>query len=348
MRHRLLEHLVCPTCGEGGLTLETQKTEELSTWHGQWESEDEDDRGIHVDERRVTDIVEGALHCACGQIYAIREGIPRMLPDEYSGAQRSGHRWSEFDGTLPEYEDNFLDMAHPLERGDFTGKLVLDAGCGFGRHAFYAARYGAEVIALDNSADAVASARRNTLGLSRVHVVQGDILRPPFRQDGFDLVYSYGVLHHLGYPNEAFKLLAGLVRSGGRLQVWVYGPRAGSPAIVSGALHGASANMDDETLHGFSRVIASGLRLFSHTPYRFLGHVPVLGGILSHLPAHDHHKWPFEVVVADIYDRLRIPVLHYFPGEELEALFADEGFADIHVSRRVRNAESFRGIGTRR
>jgi len=347
MRHRLLEHLACPTCGEG-LTLETLKTEELPTWHGQWEAGEGDDAGLHVDERRVTDIIEGALHCACGAIYPIRDGVPRMLPEGYAGARPSGHRWAEFDGSLPEYEANFADMAHPLTAADYTGKLVLDAGCGFGRHAFFAARYGAEVIALDNSVDAVRAARRNTLGLSRVHVVQGDLLRPPVRPDHFDLVYSYGVLHHLGLPDEAFRLLGGLVKPGGRLQVWVYGPRAGTPAIVSGALHGAAGNMDDATLLKFSHAIASGLRLFSHTPYRFLGHVPLLGSLVSHLPAHDHHQWPFDVVVADIFDRLRIPVLHYFMGEELEAWFSDEGFADIHVSRRVRNAESFRGIGTRR
>ncbi|MFZ9888859.1 MAG: methyltransferase domain-containing protein, partial [Myxococcota bacterium] len=35
---------------------------------------------------------------------------------------------------------------------------MLDAGCGFGRHAFYAARWGAEVLAIDSSAEAVASA----------------------------------------------------------------------------------------------------------------------------------------------------------------------------------------------
>ncbi|MCP4807273.1 MAG: methyltransferase domain-containing protein [Proteobacteria bacterium] len=345
MRHRLLQHLACPACGDTDLTLETTKTQELPTWHGAWS---EDVPGVSTEERRVTDIVEGALHCACGQVYPIREGVPRMLPEGYTGAQSSGHRFSAFDGSLPEYEANFGDMADPLKPADYVGKTVLDAGCGFGRHAFYSARYGAEVIAFDNSDDAVASAQDNTRGLAHVHVVQGDVLRPPFRQDHFDLVYAFGVLHHLAYPLQAFRLLGELVRPGGKLQVWVYGPRAGTAAIVSGALRGAAVQMNDETLHGFSRAIASGLRLFSHTPYRFLGQVPVLRSVLTHLPAHDHHQWPFDVVVADVFDRLRIPVHYYFRGEEIEAFFVDAGFADVHVNRRVRNSESFRGIGTRR
>ena len=349
MRYRLLQWLACPACGEEDLRLETQKVDNDSTFTGSWTSDEGQDRGLDLDEKRVVEILEGALHCPdCGAIYPIRDGIPRMLPAGYAGAQASGHRWTTFDGSLPEYEENFLDMTHPLKPHDFLGKVVLDAGCGFGRHAFFAARYGAEVVALDNSDEAVASARRNTSGSQRVHVVQGDVQRPPFRPSAFDLVYSFGVLHHLAEPRQAFSALSELVRSGGRLQLWVYGPRAGTAAIASGALRGAAANMNDETLHRFSAGIARALRLFSHTPYRFLGGLPVVGSVVSHLPTHDHHKWPFEVVVADIYDRLRIPVLSVFPGEKLEIWLTEAGYADVRVSRRVRNSESFRAIGTKR
>lgn len=349
MRYRLLELLCCPACDAEDLSLRTTRTRTDRTFAGTWSEDEPDPRGLDRARRELVDIVEGSLHCpGCAAVYPIREGIPRMLPQGYSGATRSGHRWTRFDQTLPEYEQNFLDMTHPLEPSDFVGKLVVDAGCGFGRHAFFAARYGAEVVAIDNSDDAVASARDNCEGLQRVHVVQGDVLRPPLRPRRFDLVYSFGVLHHLSDPKAAFQQLADLARPGGRVQIWVYGPRAGTAALASGAFRGAANVMDDETLHRFSRSVAVGLRLFSHTPYRFMRHIPGIGSVVSHLPAHDHHQWPFEVVVADIYDRLRIPVLHYLPGEELEAWFSDAGFADIHVTRRVRNAESFRGVGTRR
>ena len=43
------------------------------------------------------------------------------------------------------------------------GDLVLDLGCGFGRHAFEAARRGASVVALDAGPDEVAQVR-GTLG----------------------------------------------------------------------------------------------------------------------------------------------------------------------------------------
>lgn len=349
MRYRLLQWLRCPSCEHEELSLSTVKTETVPTYRGHWEDDEDDAPGLHVEQREVREIISGALHCEeCSAVYPIIDGIPRMLPEGGTEGRTSGHRGTRFDGNLPEYEENFLDMAAPLQPSDYLGKLVLDAGSGFGRHAFFAARYGAEVVALDNSADAVVSARDNTRHLNRVHVVQGDLHRSPLRPSTFDLVYCFGVLHHLEAPRSAFAALTELAAPGGQVQVWVYGPRAGTAAIASGALHGAASSMDEDTLLHFSRGLARALRVFSHTPYRVMRHVPLVGSVVSHLPAHDHHQWPFDVVVADIVDRLRIPVTHYLTGEELEGWFAEAGFADIRVTRRVRNAESFRGIGTRR
>ncbi len=297
----------------------------------------------------MTEVIEGTLTCrGCSAQYAIAGGVPRMLPVGVASGPGTGHRWTEFAEAVPQYEANFLDIAAPLVPADFTGRLVLDAGAGFGRHAFFAARYGADVVALDSSSEAVASAYQNLRSNVRAHVIQGDITRPPLRRNIFDLVYSFGVLHHLENARATFGILTELVRPGGRLSIWAYGPRQGLTRIVSGALRGATAQMSADQLHLVSRGISSGLRVFSHTPYRWLGPVPVVGGILSHLPVHDHHQWPFDVVVADVYDRLRIPVTGYFPGEEIERWYAEGGFADIHVSRRVRNTESFRGLGVRR
>jgi len=349
VRYRLLEWLACPACRHENLELETVRTEELATYHASHGAAEREQPGLDHDRRKLVDIQEGALHCPqCQGVYPIVDGIPRMLLEGADTGPASGHRWTRFDGREPEYEKNFTDMVLPMTPRDYLGITVLDAGCGYGRTAFFAARYGAEVVALDLSPDAVASARDNCASMPRVHVVQGDLYDPPLKANGFDLVSCLGVLHHLERPREAFELLARRVRSGGSLQTWVYGPRAGTVAAATRALRGAATTMDDETLHGVSRGISSALRLFSHTPTRLLHHTPVFKDLVTHLPAHDHHKWPFDVVVADVFDRLRVPVPHYMTGEELERWYADQGFADIQVSRRVRNTESFRGLGVRR
>lgn len=349
MKYRLLRWLRCPACHSASLSLETTRTETRPVLAGQYSPGEQDLPGVDLVHRSEQEIIEGALHCAgCAAVYPIRQGIPRMLPSGAEAGPASGHRLTTIDPQEPAWEDNFRDLAEPLKPADFLGQLVLDAGCGFGRHALHAARFGAEVVALDSSPDAVASAARNCAGMGRVHVVQGDIHHAPLADGIFDLVYCFGVLHHLEQPRDAFAALGALVRPGGRLALWVYGPRAGLTRHVSNALRGMTADMEPEELQRFSTWIARGLRLFSHTPYRVLGRVPVAGVVVSHLPVHDHHQWPFDVVVADVYDRLRIPVRRWFTGEQLETWLTEAGYADIHVTRRVRNNETFRAIGTRR
>ncbi len=303
----------------------------------------------------MTEVEKGALTCGtCAAVFLITAGVPRLLPPGVPDGPSTGHRLTTFEGAVPEHEENFRDLlgnvapaVQTVESGGaFLGRRVLDAGCGFGRHAAVAARWGADVVALDSSTEAVESAAKNLAGIA--DVVQGDVRRPPFRRETFDHVYSFGVLHHVSDPAAGFAGLNGLVKPRGRLSLWVYGPRQGLTRVVTGAVRGATTHMSATSLYRFSVGVAAGLRLFSHTPHRILSPVPGLDNIVNRLPGHDHAQWPFGVVVADVYDRLRVPVTRYFPGEELERWYGDAGYLDIQVTRRVRNTESFRATGIKR
>lgn len=349
MKYRLLQWLSCPSCRSSDLAMDAQKTRARRITRGHFEATEGQPPGIDLDAGTETEVMDGALHCkGCGATYRIEDGIPRMLPRGYEGGPESAHRWTTFDHAHPQWEESFLDYAAPLVAKDFLGRFLLDAGCGYGRHAYFASRFGAEVVAIDSSADAVASCAANTDGSTRVHVVQGDLYRMPFKDELFDMVYCFGVLHHLDEPMEVFKGVGATLRSGGRLLLWVYGPRQGATLTLSDALRGVTTGLKPDELHRVSQVIAGGLRLFSHTPYAFLSKVPIAHEVVSHLPVHDHYRWPFEVVVADVYDRLRIPVKHWFRGEQLEIMMTEAGYADVQVTRRVRNTESFRVTGVRR
>ena len=348
MKYRLLAWLACPACRFADLRLETRKTRTLPAFEGQFSATGEH-AGVDIDRREEQVVVEGAIFCGnCSAVYPVKDGIPRMVPETSTKGPPSRHAETLVDIARPEWELNFQDLAHPLKPTDFLGKLVLDAGCGFGRHAFFAARYGAEVVGMDTSTDSVEAAYRNIGHLAHAHVIQADIYNPPFREGVFDMTYSFGVLHHLERPYEAFKTLGASVRPGGRLSLWVYGPRQGMALRLSNVIRGMTQDMEPEKLVALCGGIARGLRVFSHTPYKLLHHLPVAKDIVSHLPVHDHHQWTFDVVVADIYDRLRIPVHQWFAGEELEKMMTDDGYANVQVSRRVRNNETFRATGIRR
>lgn len=125
------------------------------------------------------------------------------------------------------------------------GRRVLDLGCGFGRHAFGAARLGASVVALDAAGDEVRSVRATFAAMvdagelgdgAESGVVQGDALALPFGAATFDRVVASEVLEHVVDDVGAMRELARVLRPGGEMAVTV--PRLG-PEVVNWLLSDA-------------------------------------------------------------------------------------------------------------
>ena len=109
---------------------------------------------------------------------------------------------------------------------DLRDRWLLDAGAGTGQLSCSYATLGGHVVGVDLSpALARVWARRQEWAgrrASSVHLVQGDLMRPPFGDGAFDAAHSSGVLHHTPATRRAFDTLAPLVRRGGVLGVWLY------------------------------------------------------------------------------------------------------------------------------
>jgi len=124
-----------------------------------------------------------------------------------------------------------------------SGDRILDLGCGFGRHAYEAARRGAHVIALDAGEDEVngvagtfaAMVEQGELSpdTTKVGVVQGDALHLPFADATFDRVLCSEVLEHIPNDVAAMTELARVLRPGGTMAITI--PRFG-PELINWAL----------------------------------------------------------------------------------------------------------------
>jgi len=107
------------------------------------------------------------------------------------------------------------------------GKDVLDVGCGSGIATQLLAEAGANVTAVDLTDWAVETTRRRlaAFGLDG-DVRQADAEQLPFEDASFDLVFSWGVIHHSSDMDRALAELVRVCRPGGQVVLMVYHRRS--------------------------------------------------------------------------------------------------------------------------
>jgi len=119
-------------------------------------------------------------------------------------------------------------MLNVLDRGDLKGLSFLDIGCGSGLHSYAAWQAGARTVhSFDYDANSVAATRYvHEKAGSPAHwtVEQGSVLDQIHmnRLPLFDLVYSWGVLHHTGNVWQAIRNAAARVKPGGLFYIALY------------------------------------------------------------------------------------------------------------------------------
>src|SRR5579864_8124156 len=110
----------------------------------------------------------------------------------------------------------------------WRGRKVLEIGCGIGSDTISFARAGAEVTAVDLSAKSLELAQRNAEvhGLSdkiRFYEANAETLSDVVPPETYDLVYSFGVIHHTSHPERVVdQIERNYVRAGSVLKLMVY------------------------------------------------------------------------------------------------------------------------------
>ena len=109
----------------------------------------------------------------------------------------------------------------------WRGKKVLEIGCGIGTDTINFLRSGAQVTAVDISERSleIAARRAQAYGFgdrSRFCCADAERLSDHVQLEEYDLVYSFGVIHHTPQPDRALREIRKYVKPGGTVKIMVY------------------------------------------------------------------------------------------------------------------------------
>ena len=161
---------------------------------------------------------------------AIDDAVSRAVREQYE--ENPYPRWVN---TAPPGKPVVLD-----DRAAERGMDVLVAGCGTGLSTVELARQApkARFLAVDLSLASLSYGKRiaQELSLANVEFGQADILNLGALERRFDFIDASGVLHHLGSPWQGWRVLLGLLRPGGTMQVGLYSALARRNVVAARAL----------------------------------------------------------------------------------------------------------------
>ena len=151
-------------------------------------------------------------------------------PQEQEEHFAFGANWRDF---IEHLDEERLQVARDslckmLGRDSLEELRFLDLGCGSGLFSLSASNLGADVVSIDYDPDSVACAlelrRRYGIDPARWRIEQGDATDREQLDalETFDIVYSWGVLHHTGNLWRALDNAASAVGGDGQLFISLY------------------------------------------------------------------------------------------------------------------------------
>lgn len=296
------------------------------------------------------EIIDADLSCtSCSAIFPVIRGVPRLVSQQTSQktdlhtGEKFAVSWKKFSRLDSRYYKQFYDWLYPVMPSDIAGKVVLEGGCGKGRHTQIVAESGAaQVIAVDIG-DVVDIAFANVGHMDNVHIVQCDINVLPFGRI-FDFGFSVGVLHHMQHPQSGFDSITSLIKLGGSVCVWVYGRENNGWIVnfVTPLRQSITSKVPEHVLSPIAWLLT--LPLFLLSKY-FLRPYDMIQTKLSWLPELFYQKYlsyigkfDFNEIESIVFDHLIAPVAYYISKAELERWFNKSHFSSFKIRWHNKNS----------
>ena len=262
---------------------------------------------------------------SCREIFRNYKGVLRFVRED-AYTRSFSYEWNKHRTTLldaagrrsgEESLKKFL-LSPELVRG----KHVLDAGCGTGRFTDVFHGWGAAHVTAVDLSQSVEVARENIGDRDNVTFVQGDLMRLPFPKQSFDVILSWGVLHHTPNCAAAFRELATYVKPGGILAVYIYGKSKGARRRMITFYRNFTVHIPHPILYKLC---------YLSIPLYYAYKVPLIGNLLRFLVPASRQRDAQERVL-DTFDEYspRYASRHAFP--EAYRWFLEAGMRDVYIA----------------
>ncbi len=192
----------------------------------------------------------------------------------------------------------------------WRGKRVLEIGCGIGSDAEQFARHGADYTAVDISEESLDICRQrfDVYGLQG-HFVRGSVTDLDFLKTlgEFDLVYSYGVLHHFPGMDRHLENISHLLHSGGELRFMVYARNSWKYAMIQKGLDQFEAQANCPYAEAFTKEEIRSLL----EPYYHVERVRQDHCFMYNVPAYKQGRFELEPWFEAMPEVMRLAVKEY-------------------------------------
>jgi SAM-dependent methyltransferase len=189
----------------------------------------------------------------------------------------------------------------------WRGRRVLEVGCGIGTDAINFARNGAQYSAVELSAESLRLARRRF----EVFGLQGDLreanaeeLARVFPPASFDLVYSFGVIHHTPNPRAVVEGVRAVIRPDGEFRFMLYAKNSWKAAMIDAGFDQPEAQSGCPIAFTYDEADIRAL----------------LDGLFTPVEMRQDHIFPYQVEPYRNYEYVRQPWFEAMPGAMFRAL----------------------------
>ena len=215
--------------------------------------------------------------------------------------------------------------------------ICIDIGSGSGRWAGFLYQKMKKIYLLEPSVKAITVSKKRFKNSKKAVFINQEIKNLDVRDNYFDFAYSLGVLHHINYPKEAFKIVYKKLKKNSPFLVYLY-----HDFEENSSLYKILWKMSDILRSFISKrnFLAKSLicELIALLIYYPLAKISLILKKLSistkNFPLNYYYDKSFYVMRNDALDRFGTKYEKRYSRKDISALFKNAGFKNIKISNK--------------